>query len=134
MPFAIPTVFAIQRTTLLLAASVAMVLWACVSATAALASVVGGAVVIGNFYLLALAGKFLLSTARNHGGPSAAGILLPPLKLGFIVLVVYVIVASGRINIPGFMAGLLTQFVAIFIEAWRASARSLPETSGARGA
>jgi ATP synthase I chain len=133
MLLAVPTVNAIQRTTLILTAVTALALFVFVSAATAVSSVIGAAVMIVNFYLLALAGKFLLATARNHGGPSAAGVLLPPLKLFFIIAVVYLIAASGRVSIPGFLAGVLTQFAAIFIESWRASARPVPGISGARG-
>jgi hypothetical protein len=134
MALAIPTITAIQRTTLILTALTAGVLLAVVSASAALGSVVGAAVMIVNFYLLALVGRLILGSARNNGGPSVAGMLLPPVKLFFFITVIYLIVASGRINIPGFIAGVLTQFAAIFIEAWRAAARPLPEVSAVRGA
>jgi len=134
MLFAIPTITAIQRTTLILTVLTAATLLEFVSAAAALASIIGAAVMIVNFYLLALVGRFLLASARNNGGPSAAGMLLPPLKLFFVIAIVYMVVDSGRINIPGFLAGILTQFAAIFIEAWRASARPAPGITGAGGA
>lgn len=134
MPFAIPTVTAIQRTTLVLMAVTAAALCGFVSAAAALGSVIGAAVMVVNFYLLALVGRLLLAAARNNGGPSAVGMLLPPLKLFLIIAVVYVIAGSGRVNIPGFLAGVLTQFAAIFIEAWRASARPSPGITSAGGA
>lgn len=133
MPFAIPTITAIQRTTLILMALTAATLLEFVSAAAAIGSVIGAAVMIVNFYLWALVGRFLLASARHNGGPNAAGMLLPPLKLLFVIAVVYMIAYSGRINIPGLLAGILTQFVAIFIEAWRASARPAPVIPGAGG-
>jgi len=133
MPFAIPSINAIQRTTLLLTACAGTALLVFASSGAALGSIIGAAVIIVNFYLLALIGRFILTSARNHSGPSPAGLLLPPLKLFFFITVVYLVVASGRVNIPGFIAGVLTQLVAIFIESWRASARPLAGMTGVRG-
>lgn len=134
MPFAIPTITAIQRTTLILTALTAATLLIFFSAAAAIGSIIGAAVIIVNFYLLALVGRFLLASARANRGPSAAGMLLPPLKLFFVIAAVYVIADSGKVNIPGFLAGILTQFAAIFIEAWRASARPAPGITTAGGA
>jgi hypothetical protein len=48
-------------------------------------------------------------------------ILLLPLKLAFFLGAAYVIVSVLRVNIPGFVTGVLTQFAAIFIETWRTS-------------
>lgn len=134
MLFAIPTITAIQRTNLILMVLTAAALLEFVSAAAAVGSIVGATVMIVNFYLLALVARFVLASARNNGGPSAFGMLLPPLKLFIVIAAVYLIVASGRINIPGFLIGILTQLPAIFIEAWRASARLAPGITGAGGA
>ena len=41
----------------------------------------------------------------------------------FFVAAVYLLMTSTRLNLPGFMLGALTQFLAIFIETWHASTR-----------
>jgi len=42
------------------------------------------------------------------------------MKMLLLVGITFLIVESGRVNLMGFLAGTLTQFVAIFIEAGRA--------------
>jgi len=74
---------------------------------------------IANFFLLTLVGGGILALGRGRGGLSMAGILLIPIKLLFFLVVSYVIISRLRVNVPGFVAGVLTQFAAVFIESWR---------------
>jgi hypothetical protein len=123
MNWAVPTLAGIQRTTAIVIAIAAATLAIAVSATVAISCVLGGALMIANLYLLALIGRAMLAAARASGGPTGVGLVAAPLKMLLLIGAVYAIVASGRIDVPGFMAGVLTQFAAIFIETWRASAR-----------
>lgn len=119
----IPTVAGIQRMTVVLATLAAAILCVLVSNPAALGCLIGGALMIANLYVLSLIGRAVLAIARDYGGATGVGIAAVPLKLFFIIGVVYLIVNSGRVNLPGFMVGILTQFAAIFIETWRISKR-----------
>jgi len=83
------------------------------------ACALGSVFMIINFFLLALVGGGILALAR--GGTATLAILLIPLKLAFFIGVSYLIIARLHANVPGFVAGVLTQFAAIFIEVWRAS-------------
>jgi hypothetical protein len=86
-----------------------------------LGCVAGSAFMIVNFFLLALVGGGIIAMASGGKGLSMAAILLIPLKLAFFLGAAYVIVSVLHVNIPGFVAGVLTQFAAIFIETWRTS-------------
>jgi hypothetical protein len=97
----------------------------------ALACAAGSVVMIVNFFLLAAVAGGIVAIARERGGVSRAGILLAPLKLLFLIVAVYAIVSVFHLNVPGFAAGILTQFAAIFIETWRTSPR-LMAGGGAR--
>lgn len=121
MNWSLPTVAGIQRVTIILAALLSLILAAALSPAAGMAALLGAAVVVANLYLLALLGRFLLAVGQQ-GGPSALGAALAPLKMVLIIGAVYVIISSGRVNLPGFGLGLLTQLVAVFIETWRVSA------------
>jgi hypothetical protein len=121
MTWSLPTIAGIQRATLILAAVLALLLAVTLSYAAAISALLGAAIMIANLYLLAILGRFLLA-AGQHGGSGALGAALAPLKMLLIIGAVYVIISSGRVNLPGFCLGLLTQLVAVFIETWRVSA------------
>jgi hypothetical protein len=123
MNWVVPTLAGIQRTNAIVIAVVASVLAIGVSVASAISCVLGGALMIANLYLLAIIGRMMLAVARASGGPAGLGVVAAPLKMLLLIGAVYVIVNSGQIDVPGFVAGVLTQFAAIFIETWRASAR-----------
>jgi hypothetical protein len=116
-----PTIAGIERTTAITGIAAAALLYIFVSPPAALGCVAGSAFMIVNFFLLALVGGGIIAMASGAKGFSAFAILLIPLKLAFFLGAAYVIVSVLHVNIPGFVAGVLTQFAAIFIETWRTS-------------
>jgi hypothetical protein len=122
MNWAVPTLAGIQRTTAIVIAIAAAILAVAISPASAIACVLGGALMIANLYFLAFIGRMMLAVARESGGPTGLGMVAAPLKMLFLVTIVYAIISSGRVDVPGFIAGVLTQFAAIFIETWRASA------------
>ena len=124
MTWTLPTVAGIQRATAIVAVLVALALALGLSSAAALASLLGAAVMMVNLYLLAVLGRLILALGDQGGAGGALGVVLAPFKMLLIIAAVYLIIRSGRVNLPGFGAGLLTQFAAIFIETWRVSARS----------
>jgi hypothetical protein len=116
-----PTIAGIERTTAITGVAAAALLYIFVSPPAALGCVAGSAFMIVNFFLLALVGGGIIAMASGGKGLSALAILLIPLKLAFFLGAAYVIVSLLHVNIPGFVAGVLTLFAAIFIETWRVS-------------
>jgi hypothetical protein len=120
MTWNLPTIAGIQRATAILAVLVALALALGLSSSAAIAALLGAAVMMVNLYLLAILGRVILGLAQ-HGGSAALGGVLAPLKMVLIVGLVYVIISSGRVNLPGFAIGLLTQLMAVFIETGRIS-------------
>jgi hypothetical protein len=116
-----PTIAGIERTTAITGVAAAALLYIFVSSPAALGCVAGSAFMIVNFFLLALVGGGIIAMASGAKGFSMLAILLIPLKLAFFLGAAYVIVSVLHVNIPGFVAGVLTQFAAIFIETWRTS-------------
>jgi hypothetical protein len=120
MTWHLPTIVGIQRATAVLAALIALALALTLSSAAAIAALLGAAVMMVNLYLLAILGRFILGLAQ-HGGSAALGGVLAPLKMALIIGLVYVIISSGRVNLLGFAIGLLTQLLAVFIETWRVS-------------
>ncbi|MGA2409822.1 MAG: hypothetical protein ABSG46_05460 [Candidatus Binataceae bacterium] len=125
MTWTLPTVAGIQRATIIVAAIVALALALTVSFAAALSTVLGAAVMMVNLYLLAILGRWILALGDQGGAGGALGMVLAPFKMVLIIGAVYLLISSGRVNLPGFGAGLLTQFAAVFIETWRVSARSI---------
>lgn len=123
MNWTVPTLAGIQRMTAIVTMIAAAMLAVEVSAASGIACVLGGALMIANLYLLALIARAMLAVAHAVGGATRLGMVAAPLKMLFLIGAVYVIIDSGRIDVPGFLTGVLTQFVAIFIETWRASAR-----------
>jgi len=122
MNWAVPTIGGIQRMTGILAGIATVLLAIFASPGAALSCAAGGALMIGNLFLLTIVGRAIVALAQGGGG-NKAGAILAPLKLFLFVAVVYFLIAYTRLNLPGFMFGVLTQFLAIFIETWHASAR-----------
>ncbi|HTT77502.1 MAG TPA: hypothetical protein VMF50_16185 [Candidatus Binataceae bacterium] len=120
MNWTLPTIAGIQRVNAILAALLALILTLTMSPGAGIAVILGAAVMMMNLYMLAILGRFILGIAQQ-GGSGAIGAALAPLKMVLIIGLVYVIISSGRIDLPGFTAGLLTQLVAVFIETWRVS-------------
>ncbi|HEX4211574.1 MAG TPA: hypothetical protein VHY56_14340 [Candidatus Binataceae bacterium] len=120
MTWKLPTVAGIQRVTALVASLIAVTLALALSSRAALAVLLGATIMIVNLYLLAILGHFILGLAQ-HGASAALGAVLAPFKMMLIIAAVYVIISSGRVNLPGFGIGLLTQLAAVFIETWRVS-------------
>jgi hypothetical protein len=109
--------------TAIMTGAVAAILAFAISPASAVSCALGGALMIANLYLLAIIGRAMLAIARAAGGVTRLGMLAAPLKMLFLVGVVYAIIDSGRVDAPSFLIGVLTQFAAIFIETWRASAR-----------
>ena len=118
-----PTIVGIERMTAIVGGFAAAALYLLAAPGVALACLVGSAVMVANFFLLTIVGGGILAIARGEGGASRAGVLLAPIKLLFLIVVVYAVVSVFRLNVPGFVAGVLTQFVAILIETWRTSPR-----------
>jgi hypothetical protein len=116
-----PTIAGIERTTAITGVAAAALLYIFVSPPAALGCVTGSVFMIVNFFMLALVGGGIIAMASGAKGFSTVAILLIPLKLAFFLGAAYVIVSVLHVNIPGFVAGVLTQFAAIFIETWRTS-------------
>lgn len=118
----IPTLASIQRTNVIVLVIMAAVLAFADSTAAALACMLGGAVVIGNLFLLGMLGRFALASASAGGaGGAKLGLAALPLKLLLVAGLVYVLFSSVHIDGLGFGLGVLTQVTAIIIETGRAS-------------
>lgn len=120
MTWAVPTLTGIQRTTALTALAASALVGVLVSPHAAIGCLVGGIVMIANLYLLALVGKAVVTLAQAGGGVKF-GAIIAPLKILILAAVVYWLVIVLRIDAVGFSIGVLTQFIAIFIETGRVS-------------
>lgn len=120
MTWAVPTLTGIQRTTALTALAASALVGVLVSPHAAIGCLVGGIVMIANLYLLALVGKAVVTLAQA-GGVVKFGAIIAPLKILILAAVVYWLVIVLRIDAVGFSIGVLTQFIAIFIETGRVS-------------
>ena len=120
----IPTLASIQRTNMLVLLMTAGIL-ACIYTTAsAIACLLGGAVVIGNLYLLGMLGRFALAAAEGGGSSAKLGLAALPLKLLIVAGLVYLLFSSLHIDGLGFGLGVLTQVTAIIIETGRAALAS----------
>lgn len=132
MNWTVPTIAGIQRTTAIVLATAALLLLCFFSLASAIGCVLGGVIAIVNLYFLAFIGRLMLAVGRLQGGATGFGVIAAPLKMFLLVGVVYLIIASGRIDVAGLMLGFLTQLLAIFIETWRVSTRGMlmhPEDS-----
>jgi hypothetical protein len=117
----VPTVEAIQRTTVVVALFASAVLLIGVSSASAVACIVGAALMVANLYALSWTVRTMFALARQAGGATALGLVAAPLKLILLAGITFLIIESGRVNLAGFVAGTLTQFAAVFIEIGRAS-------------
>jgi len=124
MNWTVPTIAGIQRMTGILAAIATVILALAVSPTAALSCAAGAALMIANLFLLTIVGRAIIALAQG-GTANRAGVILAPIKLFLFVGVVYILIAYTHMNLQGFMIGALTQIVAIFIETWHASTRTV---------
>jgi len=118
-----PTIQAIQRTTIVAAMFVAAVLLIKASPASAAGCILGAALMVANLTALSWTVRTMFALARQASGVNALGVIAAPLKMLLLAGVVYLIVKTGRVNLPGFIAGTLTQIAAIFIEVGRTSIR-----------
>ncbi len=121
----IPTIGAIQRTNAVLVAVTALVLARFLSPAAAIGCLLGGAVVIGNLFLLSWMGRLVLAAAGTGSKAAKLGVLAIPLKLLLVVALVYLVFTRAHIDGFGFGAGVLTQLAATIIETGRAATRGV---------
>ena len=119
-----PTLRSIQITNVVLVFIGAGLLAYFVSGAAAIGCLTGGAVVVGNMFLLAALGRFALASAGRHGGATRLGMAALPLKLLLFAGLVYIVFAQIHIDGLGFALGVLTQVSAIIVETGRASMRA----------
>jgi hypothetical protein len=124
MTSAVPSLRAIQATNLALVAISTALLAYFVSSAAAIGCLVGGAVVIVNMFLLAVIGRFALSSAVRSGGANRLGIAAVPLKMLLFVGLIYVAFARVHLDGLGFALGVLTQVTAIIIQTGRVALRN----------
>jgi hypothetical protein len=122
MNWTVPSIGGIQRTTGIVAAIATVALAIFGSSAAALSCAIGAVLMIANLFLLTIVGRAIIALAQG-GSANAVGIILAPMKLFLFVGVVYILIAYTHLNLAGFMLGVLTQIVAIFVETWHASAR-----------
>ena len=118
---ALPTIGAIQFTTIIIGVLVASALLFAASPASAAGCVLGAVLMVANLSVLAWTARTMLALAQKSGGVSPLGVVAAPLKMLLLAGVAYLIIESGKVNLPGFIAGTLTQFVAIFIEVGRSS-------------
>lgn len=118
---AVPTVQAIQRTTVIVALLAAAVLLIEASPASAISCILGAALMVANLFTLSWIVRTMFALARHAGGATTLGLIAAPMKMLLLAGIVFLIVESGRVNVAGFVAGTLTQFAAIFIEVGRAS-------------
>jgi hypothetical protein len=76
---------------------------------------------VANLSVLTWTVRTMFALAQKSGGVNPLGIVAAPLKMLLLAGFAYLIIESGKVNLPGFIAGTLTQFVAIFIEVGRSS-------------
>jgi hypothetical protein len=117
----LPTISSIQRTAVVVAMFVAAILLIEASSASAISCILGAALMIANLSALNWTVRVMFALARQGGGATGLGLIAAPLKMLLMVGITYLIIQSGRVNLPGFIAGTLTQFIAIFIEVGRAA-------------
>jgi hypothetical protein len=118
---AVPSIESIQRTTVVVAVLASAFLLIEGSSATAVACILGAALMVANLSALSWTVRAMFALARQAGGATALGLIAAPLKMLLLAGIVYLIIESGRLSLPGFIAGTLTQFAAIFIEVGRAS-------------
>ena len=118
---AVPTVEAIQRTTVVVAVLAAAILLIEVSLASAISCILGAALMAANLFALSWIVRAIFALARQAGGATALGLIAAPMKMLLLAGIAFLIVKSGWVNVAAFVAGTLTQFAAIFIEVGRAS-------------
>jgi hypothetical protein len=116
---ALPTIEGVQRTTILVGLVAAAGLLAEASAASALACILGVGLMVANLTALSWTARAMFALARQTRGANVWGLIAAPLKMLLLAAIVYLIIESGRVNMPGFIIGTLTQFAAIFIEVGR---------------
>jgi hypothetical protein len=116
-----PTIESIQRTAIILALFVAAFLLIEVSRACAIACIGGAVLMVANLSVLGWTVRAMAVLAHKAGGMNGLGLVAAPLKMLLLIAIAYFAIASARLNLPGFIAGTLTQFGAIFIEVGRAS-------------
>jgi hypothetical protein len=121
--FKLPSIADIQRTSLILVAATGVALLLR-SPAGSLSCAIGGALVIGNLFILSLLGRLLLAGASG-GASSALGAIAIPFKLLLIVTLVYLVFTQSRIDPIGFALGVTAQLVAVGVETARASRRAI---------
>jgi len=130
---ALPTIEGIQRTTILVALVAAAVLLAEASPASALACILGAGLMVANLIALSWIVRAMFALARQAGGANGLGLIAAPLKMLSLAGIVYLMMESGRVNLPGFIVGTLTQFAAIFIEVGRVYFRQGPSLQPDQG-
>ena len=125
----LPTVGEIQRATIIVALLSATVLLVGVSAGSAASCMLGALLMVANLSALGWSVQTTFGLARQAGGATALGLIVAPLKMLLLVTIVFLIIESRRVNVAGFIAGTLTQFVAILIQVGRLSIWSGPDNS-----
>jgi small-conductance mechanosensitive channel len=114
----LPSLGEIQRSNLILLAIGSLALQLTVSTDASIGCLIGGAVVIGNLFVLSLVGRSLCAGAAAGSG-SKLGAVAIPLKLLLIAALVYAVFARFKIDAIGFAVGVSSQVLAILIETAR---------------
>jgi hypothetical protein len=117
----LPTIGSIQRTTILVAVLATAVLITEASTAAALACIMGAALMMVNLTVLSWTVRAMFGLASQAGGATGLGLMAVPLKMMLLAGIAYFVIAWGHVNLPGFIVGTLTQFAAIFVEVARLS-------------
>src|SRR6266852_2862338 len=102
--WSVPAISSIQRTNVVLVAMSAAILALLASPSSAIGCLIGGAVVIANFWILAVLGRLILaaSGAGISKGAARLGALAIPLKLFIVVGLVCLVFTRARVDGMGF--------------------------------
>ncbi|HYB91310.1 MAG TPA: ATP synthase subunit I [Candidatus Binataceae bacterium] len=120
-----PSIAAIQLTNAVILAIAVGILGRFVSPSAALGCLLGGSVVVANFFILAALGRMIVAAASaNASGLAKLSVAAIPLKLVLVAGLVYLLFARTGINGLGFGVGVFTQTIAIFVETGRSAIRA----------
>ena len=118
---ALPTIEAIQFTTIIVGVLLASALLLEASPAVAAGCILGMVLMVANLSALSWTVRTMFALAQKSGGVNPLGMVAAPLKMLLLAGTAYLIIESGRVNLAGFITGTLTQFVAIFIEVGRSS-------------